>query len=237
MTPWRRLVASSTELGYRFEVLMAQTESLDEFLDSQPLRIHRSDRKLAKMVREAYPIGVPALIMKSSTDRLGESAGYEFHLGTPDELLRRLASWLLTGASDNQRILLRLVGRLWARHGREDVALAALLLANLDHASLGTDPWQVLSSSIRETEPAEALLLSIEELVRAGREIPSDEVVIGWCQTRRVDGHLAILVAHAGSLNAQRPSEGVLEALGTVEIPTGDSLLGRIMDRMVSSQA
>ena len=192
MTLWRRLVASSTELGYRFEVLMTQTESLDEFLDSQPLRIHRSDRKLTKMVREAYPIGVPALIMKSSTDRLGESAGYEFHLGTPDELLRRLASWLLTGALDDQRILLRLVGRLWARHGREDVALAALLLANLDHASLGTDPWQVLSSSIRETEPAEALLLSIEELVRAGREIPADEVVIGWCQTRRVDGLLAL---------------------------------------------
>ena len=96
---------------------MTQTESLDEFLDSQPLRIHRSDRKLTKMVREAYPIGVPALIMKSSTDRLGESAGYEFHLGTPDELLRRLASWLLTGALDDQRILLRLVGRLWARHG------------------------------------------------------------------------------------------------------------------------
>ena len=117
MTLWRRLVASSTELGYRVEVLMTQTESLDEFLDSQPLRIHRSDRKLTKMVREAYPIGVPALIMKSSTDRLGESAGYEFHLGTPDELLRRLASWLLTGALDDQRILLRLVGRLWARHG------------------------------------------------------------------------------------------------------------------------
>jgi len=216
---------------------MAQTESLDGFLDSQPLRIHNSDRKLAKMVREAYPIGVPALIMKSSTDRLGESAGYEFHLGTPDELLRRLASWLLTGASGNQRTLLRLVDRLWTRHGREDVALAALLLANLDHASLGTDPWQVLSSSIRDSEPAEALLLSIEELIRAGREIPADDVVIDWCKARRVDGHLAILVIHAGSLKGQSPSEEVVETLGTVEIPDGDSLIGRIMDRMDSSQA
>ena len=159
---------------------MTQTEALDEFLESQSARIHHSDRRLSKMVREAYPIGVPALIMKSSTDRLGESAGYEFHLGTPDELLRRLASWLLTGAGADQRALLRLVDRLWTRHGREDVALSALLLANLDHASLGSDPWQVLVSSIRDSEPAEALLLSIEELLRAGREVPSNEVLIGW---------------------------------------------------------
>ena len=216
---------------------MAQTESLDEFLDSQPHRIHRSDRKLVKMVREAYPIGVPALIMKSSTDRLGESAGYEFHLGTPDELLRRLASWLLTEAGANQRALLRLVGRLWARHGREDVALAALLLANLDHVSMGSNPWHVLSSSIHGIEPAEALLLSIEELIRAGREIPSDEVIIEWCQARPVDGHLAILVVHAGSLKGKLPSKEVFEAISTVEIPAEDSLLGRIMDRMRGARA
>ena len=216
---------------------MTQTDSLDQFLDSQSPRIHRSDRKLVKMVREAYPIGVPALIMKSSTDRLGESAGYEFHLGTPDELLRRLASWLLTGAGPDQRHLLGLVGRLWERHGREDVALAALLLANLDHASLGSDPWQVLASSTRGAEPAEALLLSIEELIRAGREIPSDEVVIRWCKNRPVDGHLAILVAHAGSVKGISPSEGVVDALTTVEIPTEDSLLGRIMERMRESRA
>ena len=230
-------MVSLTESEYRFEVHMAQSESLDEFLDSQPHRIHRSDRKLVKMVREAYPIGVPALIMKSSTDRLGESAGYEFHLGTPDELLRRLASWLLTEAGANQRALLRLVGRLWARHGREDVALAALLLANLDHVSMGSNPWHVLSSSIHGIEPAEALLLSIEELIRAGREIPSDEVIIEWCQARPVDGHLAILVVHAGSLKGKPPSQEVFEAISTVEIPAEDSLLGRIMDRMRGARA
>ena len=88
---------------------MAHDEVLDNFLEQQPPRVHRSDRRLAGVVREAYPIGVPALIMKSSTDRLGESAGYSFHLGTPDELLRRIASWLLTGAGDDQSVLLRLV--------------------------------------------------------------------------------------------------------------------------------
>ena len=75
---------------------MAHDEALDDFLAQQAPRVHRSDRRLAGVVREAYPIGVPPLIMKSSTDRLGQSAGYSFHLGTPDDLLRRVASWLLT---------------------------------------------------------------------------------------------------------------------------------------------
>ena len=169
---------------------MAHDEMLDDFLEQQPPRVHQSDRRLVGVVREAYPIGVPALIMKSSTDRLGESAGYSFHLGTPDELLRRIASWLLTGAGEDQSVLLRLGSRLWVRHGREDVALAALLLANLDHAALGTDPWTVLAASTRGSEPAEALLLSIEELLRAGRAMPSEEVLIAWCEGRVVDGHM-----------------------------------------------
>ena len=75
---------------------MSGALALDEFLESQPKRVHKSHRKLARVVREAYPIGVPALIMKSSTDRLGASAGYSFHLGTPDDILRRIASWLIT---------------------------------------------------------------------------------------------------------------------------------------------
>ena len=51
---------------------------LDDFLDSQKKASYKSHKKLARIAREAYPIGVPALIMKSSTDRLGASAGYSF---------------------------------------------------------------------------------------------------------------------------------------------------------------
>jgi hypothetical protein len=175
--------------------------------------------------------------MKSSTDRLGESAGYSFHLGTPDELLRRIASWLLTGAGEDQSVLLRLVSRLWARHGREDVALAALLLANLDHTALGTDPWTVLAASTRDSEPAEALLLSIEELLRAGRAMPSEEILIAWCEGRVVDGHMALLVSYAGTVRGHAASEGVLSRLSTVEVPDGDSLLGRVMQRLQEERA
>ena len=142
-------------------VLMASEKNLDDFLMKQNTRIHLSDRKLAKLVREAYPIGVPALIMKSSTDRMMDSSGYSFILGTPDELLRNLASWLITNAGNTHKILLKLIDRLWKRHGREDIALAAILLANLDHKGMGTNPWNILEKSIHPMESVDSLLLQI----------------------------------------------------------------------------
>ena len=210
-------------------------DPLDEYFDSTSHRVHSSPRKLAKVVRAAYPIGVPALIMKSSTDRFGEAAGYSFHLGTPDENLRRIASWLLTNAGGEQKALVKLIRRLWKRHGREDVALAALLLANLDHKSLGTDPWTILASNTSRKEPAEALLLTIEEVLRAGKSIPSDEQLLTWCKGRTIDGHLAVLVIHAATMRGERVSSEVAEAIQLVSVPPGDSLLGRIKARIVAS--
>ena len=136
---------------------MASEKNLDDFLIKQNSRVHLSDRKLANLVREAYPIGVPAVIMKSSTDRMMDSSGYSFILGTPDELLRNLASWLITNAENTHKILLKLIDRLWKRHGREDIALAAILLANLDHKGMGTDPWDILEKSILPMESVDSL--------------------------------------------------------------------------------
>ncbi|MFL2975494.1 MAG: hypothetical protein ACJZ42_04180 [Candidatus Thalassarchaeaceae archaeon] len=213
---------------------MSSERILDKFLEEQPRRSHKSHRNLAKIVREAYPIGVPAMIMKSSTDRLGSSAGYSFHLGTPDEILRRIASWLITEAGEDQRVLWKLIPLLWKRHGREDVALSALLLANLDNERGGVDPWVVLASSINSTEPAEALLLSIEEVFRAGHDGPSDELLKSWCEGRLVESHLALISAFA-AINADREiGSEVIGQLVMVKVPVGDSLLGRIRDRVAS---
>ena len=204
---------------------------LDEFLESQSKRVHKSHKKLARVVREAYPIGVPALIMKSSTDRLGESAGYAFHLGTPDDILRRIASWLITNSKGNQDVLWRLMRELWSRHGREDVALSALLLANLDHRAAGTDPWGLLSSLINSKEPADALLLSIEEVLRAGHGGPSNEQYRSWCSGSKVQTHLALISAFASQNSGLEIPPQIISLLLNVDVPDGDSLLGRIRDR------
>jgi len=213
---------------------MSGERILDEFLGEQPKRLHKSHRSIAKIVREAYPIGVPAMIMKSSTDRLGNSAGYSFHLGTPDEILRRIASWLITEAGDDQRVLWKLVPLLWKRHGREDVALSALLLANLDSERVGVNPWVVLASSINSTEPAEALLLSIEEVFRAGHERPSDELLKTWCEGRLVESHLALISAFVSINSKMEIGSEMISQLAMVKVPVEDSLLGRIRDRVES---
>ena len=180
---------------------MVSEKNLDEFLTKQSKNVHSSDRALASLVRNAYPIGVPALIMKSSTDRMMVSSGYSFILGTPDELLRNLASWLITEAGNTHRVLLKLIKRLWKRHGREDIALAAILLANVDHKGMETNPWEILEDSIHPVESIDSLLLNIEELFRAKRQPPTEELILKWVNGRKIDQHLSLIVTYSGKIH------------------------------------
>ena len=211
---------------------MTKGDPLDDWLSSQPSKAHRRPKRLMDVIREAYPIGVPALIVKSQTDRLGSSGGYAFHLGTPDEVLRRICSWLLTNGE--QDVLSQVVGLLWKRHGREDVALAALLLANLQD---DVDVWTRLAGVIEGTSTAEALLLSIEECFRAKHEAPSEALLLSWCSDSAAHAHLALLTQHASWVRSGRPelSPSLKGALLSIPYPDGDSLLGRVRDQMLVS--
>ena len=211
---------------------MTKGDPLDDWLSSQPSKVHRRPKRLMDVIREAYPIGVPALIVKSQTDRLGSSGGYAFHLGTPDEVLRRICSWLLTNGE--QDVLSQVVGLLWKRHGREDVALAALLLANLQD---DVDVWTRLAGVIEGTSTAEALLLSIEECFRAKHEAPSEALLLSWCSESAAHAHLALLTQHASWVRSGRPelSSSVKGALLSIPYPDGGSLLGRVRDQMLVS--
>ena len=65
---------------------------LDDFLGNIPTRKSRSVRALPAILREAYTYNVPALIMKSSTDRLSRDGGYSvFNAGVRG--LGEIASW------------------------------------------------------------------------------------------------------------------------------------------------
>lgn len=211
---------------------MNSGNNLDEFLKKQSKRVHSSDRGLANLVRDAYPIGVPALIMKSSTDRMMISSGYSFILGTPDEHLRILASWLITEAGNTHRTLLKLIKRLWKRHGREDVALAAILLSNIDLKGMGTNPWKVLVDSIHPVEPVDSLLLNIEEIFRAKRQPPSEEMMLQWIEGKKVEQHLALIVAYSGKIHGHYFSDEIIRKISLIEIPPGDSILARIIDKL-----
>ena len=211
---------------------MSDAGSLDDFLSQFSDKVHKSDRKLAKIVRDAYPIGVPALIMKSGTDRIGESAGYSFYLGTPDDLLRSLASWLLSFAGERQSTLLRLIKRLWKRHGREDIALSSLLLANLDHKNLNINPWEFLTTILNKTEPLDAILLIVEELFRAKKDIPSNEIFEKWCNGKRIEGHLAIICAYNMMKSNYKISDDIISKLSSIPVYRRDSILSRVKDEV-----
>jgi len=214
---------------------MSSGNNLDEFLNSQSKNVHSSDRALANLVRNAYPIGVPALIMKSSTDRMMMSSGYSFILGTPDELLRNLASWLITEAGNTHRVLLKLIRRLWKRHGREDIALAAILLANIDHKGMGTNPWEILEDSIHPVESVDSLLLNIEELFRAKRRPPREDLILKWINGRKIEQHLSIIVTYSGKIHGHAFPKELIEKIILIEIPPGDSILTRIKSKLVES--
>lgn len=212
---------------------MESGDPLDDWLSSQPSKVHRKTKSLMFVIREAYPIGVPALIIKSQTDRLAEAGGYSFHLGTPDDVLRRICSWLLTNGHGD--VLVKLIEELWGRHGREDVAIAALLLANIQSIH-DEEAWGILASIIGGSEPADALLLVIEELFRAKRSAPPSDVLLDWYRCRDIRAHLALLVQHAAWIRSGRVrlDEDWIGLIQSVNCPDGDSLIARIRGQLLS---
>ena len=202
-----------------------ETSSLDAYLSDFTMLPKRKKATL-NLLREAYTYGVPGIITKSMTDRLAFSGQYAFHIGTPDPEMRRIASWMLTVESNRKRIA-KLIPKIWKRHGREDLKLVGLLLANMSDEELGEDCWTILLQLIQDKIAVEAFLEIAEELVRGGRSIPNDSWIIDaskqsntWCQ-------LMILLL---SIDESR----CLNHLELIKIaPQGGELFERIRSRLL----
>ena len=173
---------------------MTSEDHLDDLLNQHTIRLLKKTGKCLGVLREAYTIGVPILIAKSMTDRLATSSGVAFHLGTPDPEMRRITSWLFTVSKNDYRLLLKLAKAAWKRHGREDMRLAGLILANINPDFLKDGVWSILAEMLQKTEPLEALLESIEEIARAGHQIPSDDELERFCYGAEILHHFAVLI-------------------------------------------
>ena len=103
---------------------------LDDWLESQPTTLLKSKRKMMKFLKQAYGVCVGNFANKPRTDITTQGGTFSFHMGSPLPDLRQISSWMLTH-SPNQRKLAKLIPALWKRHGREDVSMAGLFLANL----------------------------------------------------------------------------------------------------------
>ena len=202
-----------------------ETPSLDAFLGDITALPKRKKTTL-KLLREAYTYGVPGIITKSMTDRLAFSGQYTFHIGTPDPEMRRLASWMLT-VEPNRKRLARLIPKIWKRHGREDLKLVGLLLANMSDEELEEDGWTILLQLIQDKIAVEAFLEISEELVRGGRNLPDDSWIIDASKQSKTWFQLMILIL---SIDESRCLKH-LELIKTA--PQGGELFERIRYRLL----
>ena len=202
-----------------------ETPSLDAFLGDVTALPKRKKTTL-KLLREAYTYGVPGIITKSMTDRLAFSGQYTFHIGTPDPEMRRLASWMLT-IEPNRKRLAKLIPKIWKRHGREDLKLVGLLLANMSDEELEEDGWTILLQLIQDKIAVEAFLEISEELVRGGRNLPDDSWIIDASKQSKTWFQLMILIL---SIDENRCLKH-LELIKTA--PQGGELFERIRNRLL----
>ena len=90
------------------------------------------------------------LAMRHHLDRYDELTGGPSARGLDDEVLRRMASYLLSLADGRWRRLAKSIPALWKRGGREHRKLAGMLLANLPEEALGDQRWTVFSTLLQD---------------------------------------------------------------------------------------
>lgn len=172
-------------------------------------------KKALDFLKTAYECGIHGLVNRSITDKLLTESGHSFQIGTDDPQMRRIASWLLTHYPE---AIEELTLRCWKRNGREDVKLAGLLIANTDG-----DAWGRFLSLLRSREPMEVILDVSEEIKRAGREIPSAQVLEEWSGKSRIHHQAVLLIA---SLEMRNDLRTIVETA-----PSGGELFERIRAR------
>ncbi len=202
---------------------------LDDWLEGQSSSELKSKRKCLKFLKTAYTACVSDFANKPRTDVTMTEGGFRFHIGTPLPDLRQIASWTLTHAP-RKRTLAKVVPALWKRHGREDVSIAGILLANLEPAVLGQDPWMAFIHLLQRQEPLLVVLEVAEELVRAGHAVPDD----AWLEAAAEQSPhwhqycVLFLSLKRGNIGCQALIE---------QAPEGGEMFERIRSRLLESES
>lgn len=202
---------------------------LDDWLGQQLKRNLRSKRRLLRFFRDAYRVCVPDYINRPKTDITSANNEFAFHIGSPLSDLRTVASWVLTH-HPKPRLVAKSISRLWKRHGREDLTMAGLLLANVEPDVLGEDPWIAFIHLLQRQEPLMVILEVAEELVRAGHPVPDDDWMLAAGQQSPAWHQFCLLFL---SLRKQKTS--ALEAF-IRQAPPGGELFERIRQRLLSTE-
>ena len=201
---------------------------LDDWLEEQNPRQLASKRKMLRFLKRAYAACVSDIINKPRTDITSEKGHFAFHIGTPLPDLRHIASWMLTKAP-NHRKLARYIPALWKRHGREDLSIAGLLLANLDDDALGQSGWMAFIHLLQRQEPLMVVLEVAEELVRGGRGVPDDAWIRAAAEQSPMWHQYCVLF-----LSLRRDEMTCRDVV--VSAPKGGEMFERIRSRLLETE-
>ena len=209
-------------------------DPLDDLLSSTPSSVFNKPKQLASVLRDAYTIGVPPLMLKSMTDRIQQSAGFSFHLGTPDVEMRRIASWLMSGCGNSPKKIRKIVRILWKRHGREDLKMVGLILANLEPDALEGGLWKLFGEVVGTREATSIVLEVIEEIFRGGHAPPELDLLKQWSQKSKIHHQISMLVIHVDWQKNKQPEvnpdlKSIIESC-----PVEDELMQRIQRRLLA---
>ena len=206
---------------------------LDEFLENINWEANKKNKKILKILREAYTCGVPGIITKSLTDRLKDAGGYDFYLGTPPQELRLIASFIMTKFNNEPKIILQLLPSLWKRHGREDAVLYGIILANINPKLLTKNIWLFFSDSIRKKEPADDIISVCEELIQAKHDFPSIDILKILYDKGDIFQHYILFILfqkHKKLLNLTKEEIDIIK-----DIPVNTDLINRIKTRIINN--
>ena len=201
---------------------------LDQLLADTSPNVLKSKRKTMKFLLQAYQAGTPGMNTKPKTDILAKQGAFSFHYGCTDPEMRTLTSWLLTNAPSRKK-LAKVIPKLWKRHGKEDLKLVGLLLANLDREDLKEDPWIVFIHLFNKSEPLETILEIAEEMNRSENKIPDDDWLIAMAQQSDLWHQIAMLF-----ISVRGQGIGELKQLVT-SAPSGGELFEKIRTNLLKS--
>ena len=201
---------------------------LDQLLADTSPNVLKSKRKTLKFLLQAYQAGTPGMNTKPKTDILVKQGAFTFHYGCTDPEMRTLTSWLLTNAPSRKK-LAKIIPKLWKRHGKEDLKLVGLLLANLNKEDLKEDPWIVFIHLFNKSEPLETILEITEEMNRSENKIPDDEWLIAMAQQSDLWHQIAMLF-----ISVRSQGIGELKQLVT-SAPMGGELFEKIRNSLLKS--
>ena len=176
------------------------------------------------------------LAMRHHLDRYDELSGGPSARGLDDEVLRRMASYLLSLAEGKWRRLAKSIPPLWKRGGREHRKLAGMLLANLPEEALGDQRWTVFSTLLQDDVGLAPVVDAAEEIRRATGEGPSEAWLLAMAAQAPLWHRYAAVIAMTGPPAQVGPA--VHDLVASVDAPSRmfERLRERWLERHVDAR-